>query len=98
MIFKPQQEDEYHASGFISAGNCKYIKTTWIKGAAADDHADRQYAPFSDREQVINRSTVARTLESLVLYTEVGDLLDFCVVEGGSANKKKYYIENHKIG
>lgn len=30
MIFKPQQEDEYHASGFISAGDCKYIKTTWI--------------------------------------------------------------------
>lgn len=62
------------------------------------DRINRQYAPFSDREQVINRSTVARTLESLVLYTDVGDLLDFCVVEGGSANKKKYYIENHKIG
>lgn len=43
MIFKPQQEDGYHASGFISAGDCKYIKTTWIKGAAADDHADRGY-------------------------------------------------------
>ena len=41
MIFKPQQEDEYHASGFISAGDCKYIKTTWIKGAAVDDLADR---------------------------------------------------------
>ena len=41
---------------------------------------------------------MARTLESLVLYTEVGDLLDFCVIEGGSSNKKKYYIEHHKIG
>ena len=30
------------------------------------DMINRQYAPFSDREQVINRSTVARTLESLV--------------------------------
>ena len=39
-------------------------------------------------KKVMNRSTVARTLESLVLYTEVGDLLDFCVIEGGSANKK----------
>ena len=62
------------------------------------DKINRQYAPFADGEKVMNRSTVARTLESLVLYTEVGDLLDLCVIEGGSANKKKYYIEHHKIG
>ena len=40
MIFKPQQEEWYHASGFISAGDRNYIKTTWIEGAAADNLAD----------------------------------------------------------
>lgn len=54
------------------------------------DMINRQYAPFAEKEQVINRSTVARTLESLVFYTEVGDLLDFRVIEEGTAKKKKY--------
>lgn len=62
------------------------------------DMINRQYAPFAERENVINRSTVARTLESLVMYTEVGNLLDFRIIEGGSVKKKKYYIETGKTG
>lgn len=53
---------------------------------------NRQYIPFTDRKQVINRSTVARTLESLVLYTEVGDLLNFRVLERGTERKKRYFL------
>lgn len=53
---------------------------------------NREYAPFTDRENVMNRSTVVRTLESLTNYTEVGNLLDFKVVETGSEKKRKYFI------
>lgn len=53
-----------------------------------------EYAPFADGEHVINRSTVNRTLESLVNYTEVGNLFQFRVIVQGTKKKKKYYIIN----
>lgn len=56
------------------------------------DLINRQYTPFTDRKQVINRSTVARTLESLVMYTEVGNLLNFRVQERGTVKKKRYFL------
>lgn len=54
---------------------------------------NRQYAPFADNKKVMDRSTVMRTLESLVDYTEVGNLLNFRVMEQGSIKRKKYYIK-----
>lgn len=56
------------------------------------DLVNRQYAPFTDRTQVMNRSTVVRTLDSLANYTEVGNLLDFRIIEEGTVRKKRYYM------
>lgn len=53
---------------------------------------NQEFAPFSDQEQVMNRSTVMRTLESLAFYTEVGNLLNFRVIEGGTERKKRYHV------
>lgn len=53
---------------------------------------NQEFATFTDKEQVMNRSTVMRTLESLSLYTEVGNMLNFRVIEGGSEKKKKYHV------
>lgn len=53
---------------------------------------NHEYAAFTSKEQVMNRSTIVRTLESLVTCTEVGNMLNFRVIEQGSAKRKKYYI------
>lgn len=83
------------------------IIVTVLKTHGSEDHplsvtqvldlVNRQYAPFTDRDQVMNRSTVIRTLESLAHYTEVGNLLDFKVVERGSIKKKRYFIAGNSI-
>ena len=58
------------------------------------DLINKEFEPFKfDKKQLINRTTVMRILETVEFWTEMGNLLNFKVVQCGTEGKKLFKLE-----